>query len=125
MVYAELKSIASAYMRQERVNHVLQPTALVHETYLRLIQQKAIQWKGRVHFYCVASLLMRRILVNNARRRRIEECALTMTAPLGPSGAVGSAIDIEALNEALTKLEQVDQRQCRLVELRYFRRHVG
>ena len=120
LVYAELKSLAAAYMRQERGNHVLQPTALVHETYLRLIQHKSIQWKNRAHFYCVAALLMRRILVDHARRRRLEERLLTVTAPVEWMQEGRAPVDFEALNEALTRLEQVDPRQCRLVEMRYF-----
>lgn len=119
LVYAELKDLAKAYMRQERVGHVLQPTALVHETYLRLIRQKAIQWKSRVHFYGVAALLMRYILVEHARRRKAERRALTVTG-LEQSRGDAPGIDLEALDEALTRLARIDPRQCRVVELRYF-----
>jgi RNA polymerase sigma-70 factor (ECF subfamily) len=120
LVYSELKDLAKAYMRQERAGHVLQPTALVHETYLRLIQQKAIQWKSRVHFYGVAALLMRYILVEHARRRRVERRALTVTGLEQTSSSGAPGIDVEALDQALTRLARIDPRQCQVVELRYF-----
>jgi RNA polymerase sigma-70 factor, ECF subfamily len=120
LVYAELKDLAKAYMRQERTGHVLQPTALVHETYLRLVRQKEIQWKSRVHFYGVAALLMRYILVEHARRRRVEQRVLTVTGLDQSSDASAPGVDVEALDEALTRLASIDPRQSRVVELRYF-----
>ncbi len=120
LVYSELKELANAYMRQERAGHVLQPTALVHETYLRLIQQKQIQWKSRVHFYGVAALLMRYILVEHARRRKVEQRALTVTGFQKSPSVDGPGVDVEALDEAMKRLERIDSRQCRVVELRYF-----
>jgi RNA polymerase sigma-70 factor (ECF subfamily) len=120
LVYAELKGLAKAYMRQERTGHVLQPTALVHETYLRLVRQKEIQWKSRAHFYGVAALLMRYILVEHARRGRVERRILTVTGLDKSAGDAAPGIDVEALDEALTRLASIDPRQSRVVELRYF-----
>jgi len=119
LVYTELKGLAQAYMRHERGGHLLQPTALVHETYLRLVRQKTVQWKNRVHFYGVAALLMRYILVEHARRRKVERRALGVTG-FPDQNADVMGVDIEALDEALTRLAGVDERQCRVVELRYF-----
>jgi len=119
LVYAELKNLAQAYMRQERAGHVLQPTALVHETYLRLIRQKSIEWKSRVHFYGVAALLMRYILVEHARRRTVEQRSLTVSG-FQIDSQTNPDVDIQALDEALDRLEKMDARQCRVVELRYF-----
>jgi RNA polymerase sigma factor (TIGR02999 family) len=120
LVYAELKELAKVYMRQERAGHVLQPTALVHETYLRLVRHKEIQWRSRVHFYGVAALLMRYILVEHARRRRVEQRALTVTGFQLSARPDAAGVDLEALDEALTRLARMDPRQCRVVELRYF-----
>jgi len=119
LVYAELKNLAQAYMRQERAGHVLQPTALVHETYLRLVRQKSIEWKSRVHFYGVAALLMRYILVEHARRRTVEQRSLTVSG-FQIDSQTNPDVDIQALDEALDRLEKMDARQCRVVELRYF-----
>jgi RNA polymerase sigma factor (TIGR02999 family) len=120
LVYHELKRLARAYMRKERAGHILQPTALVHETYLRLARQESTQWSSRVHFYGVAGLLMRRILVDHARRRQVEERILTVTSFESPGAVDGAAIDVQALDEALERLARIDARQCRVVELRYF-----
>jgi RNA polymerase sigma-70 factor (ECF subfamily) len=120
LVYCELKDLAKAYMRQERTGHVLQPTALVHETYLRLVRQKEIQWKSRIHFYGVAALLMRYILVEHARRRRVEQRILTVTGLDISIDSSAPGVDVEALDEALTRLASIDPRQARVVELRYF-----
>jgi len=119
LVYDELKRLARAYMRKERSGHVLQPTALVHETYVRLLRQERTQWASRVQFYGVAGLLMRRILVDHARRRRSEQGALTVTAMDRPESG-GTTLNILVLDEALDRLAQIDLRQCRVVELRYF-----
>lgn len=119
LVYAELKKLARAYMQQERAGHILQPTALVHETYLRLVRRKSIEWESRAHFYGVAGLLMRRILVDHARRRQIERGAITLTAFEDRTGSQ-AGIDIQALDQALERLARIDPRQCQVVELRYF-----
>jgi RNA polymerase sigma-70 factor, ECF subfamily len=114
LVYAELKKLARAYMRKERAGHLLQPTALVHEAYLGLLRRKSIQWESRVHFYGVAGLLMRRILVDHARRRRVEQAALNLTGFDAPERS-SARIDIHALDEVLERLARIDPRQCQVV----------
>ena len=106
-------------MQKERAGHLLQPTALVHEAYLALVRRKSIQWQSRVHFYGVAGLLMRRILVDHARRRRVERASITLTG-FGNPATLNVRIDIRALDEALERLARIDPRQCQVVELRYF-----
>jgi RNA polymerase sigma factor (TIGR02999 family) len=123
-VYAELHTIARGYMRRERGKLTLQPTALVHEAYVRLVEQwHGGRWNGRAHFYGIAARLMRQILVDRARERRALKRAATR-APVSvskladPSG--GKEIDMLALHEALTDLAAIDPRQAEIVELRYF-----
>ncbi len=122
LVYAELRRRAAALMRRERGGHTLQPTALVHEAYLKLVDQK-LPWKDRAHFYGVAARAMREVLVDHARRRN--------AAKRGPGGARLSievaepsvsprTVDLLALDEALHALAALDERQARLVELRLF-----
>lgn len=124
LVYEELRAIAARYLRQERAGHTLQPTALVHEAYVRLIDQTSVRWNGRSHFLAVAAIAMRRVLVNHARaRRRLKRGGQEMKrVPL--DDAVGvleeRAGDLEALDEALTKLAAMDPQQARIVELRFF-----
>ncbi|WP_321474191.1 ECF-type sigma factor [uncultured Paludibaculum sp.] len=120
LVYRELRELARSYMLRERIGHVLEPTALVHETYLRLVRSTSIRWKNRCHFYGVAALLMRRILVDHARRLRAERRALTVTGPELVSASGSAGIDVEVLSDALDRLASMDARQCRVVELRYF-----
>jgi RNA polymerase sigma-70 factor (ECF subfamily) len=123
LVYRELHRLAQAYMRRERVGHALQTTALVNEAYLRLIEADRQGWQNRVHFYAVAAKLMRHILVDFARSRdrikrggNLEQVsldeALTMTAD--------PTADLLNLDEALTTLSKLDERQCQVVELRFF-----
>ena len=124
MVYADLRRVAAGYMRREGAGHALQPTALVHEAYVRLIDQKQVKWRNRAHFFGVAAGLMRRILVDHARRRRAEKRGgdwerVTLTGDEVATDA-HKEIDVLALDEALERLAQFDPQQERIVELRYF-----
>ena len=126
-VYAELHHQAARAMRRESDEVTLQATALVNEAYLRLIDQSRVQWRNRAHFFGVAAQLMRRILVDHARRRRARKRGdgvrpLTLddaNAASGPTSA-GDVVDVLVLNEALERLAELDERQARIVELRYF-----
>ena len=123
LVYAELRRLAGRYMRRERPDHTLQPTALVHEAYLRLVGQREISWQNRAHFFGVAAQLMRRILVDHARAHRAEKRGgheTKIALEEGLAFAQGKSADLLALDEALTRLAQQDPRQCRAVELRFF-----
>jgi len=123
VVYGELRKLASAYLRRERPDHTLEPTALIHEVYLRLVDQNVPQWNGRVHFYGVAARLMRQILVDHARRRAAaRRGGDQLKTPLVDAAvfSVEQAVDLMALDEALQKLEAVDERKCRVVEMRAF-----
>jgi RNA polymerase sigma-70 factor (ECF subfamily) len=122
-IYDELRRVAGHYMRQERVNHTLQPTALVHEAYARLVQQPAIPWQNRAHFFAAASRLMRNILVDHARARRADKRGgmqqqVTLDEAILPSH--NQSIDVLALHEALEQLTTLDARQGRVVELHFF-----
>ena len=121
MVYAELRKLAASYLRRERPDHTLQPTALVHEAYLRLVGQEIVNWESRSHFFGVAARLMRQILVDHARRLRAgkragRKVSLEDTVSL----AQGRSANLTALDDALTLLEKFDARKCKVVELRYF-----
>jgi RNA polymerase sigma factor (TIGR02999 family) len=123
LVYDELRRLASRYLRHEPIDHTLQPTALVHEAYMRLIDQRKVQWRNRAHFYGVAAQIMRRILVDHARTHRAEKRgAGWKRVPLIenelPAGS--EAVDVLALDEALDRLAAFDPQQGRIVELRYF-----
>jgi len=121
LVYKELRRLAASHLRKERKSHTLQPTALVHEAYLRLVDQNSPTWKNRSHFYGVASQLMRRILVDHARKRQADKRAgqrVTMEEVV--SFQPERSRELLALDEALTTLQKVDQRKSRAVELRYF-----
>ena len=124
IVYADLRRLAGGYMRRESADHALQPTALVHEAYVRLIDQKQVKWRNRAHFFGVAAGMMRRILVDNARRRRAEKRGgewERVTLAGDEVAANGQAeIDVLALHEALERLAEFDPQQERIVELRYF-----
>jgi len=124
LVYADLRRQASRYMRREPAGHALQPTALVHEAYVRLVDQQRVKWRNRAHFYGVAANLMRRILIDEARARKAEKRGdgwerVTLSDVDVPA-AGSSAIDILALHEALERLAAFDARKERIVELRYF-----
>jgi RNA polymerase sigma factor (TIGR02999 family) len=123
LVYDELHRLARAQFARERRDHTLQPTALVHEAYLRLMDHQALDWKGRTHFFALASTTMRRILISHARRHRSAKrgqggVAVTLCEEHAVAEARG--VDLIALDAALAGLERLDPRQCRVVELRYF-----
>ena len=123
-VYDELRRRAARCFRHERANHTLQTTALVHEAYLRLIEQERVKWKNRDHFFAVAAQAMRRILVDHAKykhraKRGGAECDLQLDSRIDAATAQ-SNIDIPALDQALSRLAAFDPDQERLVELRYF-----
>lgn len=121
LVYKELRQLAASQLRKERKSHTLQPTALVHEAYLRLVDQKNPNWQNRSHFFGVASQLMRRILVDHARKRQADKRA-------GQRVSLEDAVSFQrergrellALDSGLIALEKVDPRKCRAIELRYF-----
>jgi RNA polymerase sigma-70 factor (ECF subfamily) len=119
LVYEDLHQLARAYMREDHARGILQPTALVNETYLRLLQQKVAAWKSRAHFFGVAALLMRRILVDEARRRAVS-VRVMQEAGRERGESQGLTFTLEALDEALTRLSLQDPRQAEVVELRYF-----
>ncbi len=123
LVYYELRRLARRFMRAERPGHTLQPTALVHEAYLRLAGQREITWQNRAHFFGVAAQLMRRILVDHARARQAEkrgghEQRVSLDEAL--EYTEGKAGDLVALDGALDRLAERDPRQGRVVELRFF-----
>lgn len=122
-VYDELRHLAATYLRGERPNHTLQPTALVHEAYLRLIDQKKINWANRAQFMAIAARMMRRILVNHAVARKTAKRGSGIT-PLNLDAALDvfdrRAVSAVALNQALQELESLDPRQAQIVELRFF-----
>lgn len=122
LVYAELHDIASIYLRGERPDHTLQPTALVNEAYLRLAAQRTVEWKSKSHFLGIAAQAMRRILVDHARRHRATKRGggNFVTLDEGVVGEDAQLLDVIALHEALTGLSAVDERQGRIVELRFF-----
>ena len=123
LVYEDLRRRAAAYLRRERAEHTLQPTALLHETYLRLVGQQRVAWQNRAQFFGLAAQMMRRILVDHARAQR---------AAKRPAGAVKVTLDdrigqidpadcdVLLLNQALDELSSFDPQQARIVELRYF-----
>lgn len=122
LVYEELRRLARSYLRRERGDHTLQPTALVHEAYLRLIDQ-TVEWQNRAHFYGIAAQMMRRVLVNHARERAADKrgaewrkISLENVENLGAN----QPLDVLALDEALQSLEKFDARKCRVVEMRFF-----
>ncbi len=122
LVYNQLRRIARQCLAGQPHNHTLQSTALVHEAYLRLVDHTSVRWDNRVHFFAVAAQLMRRILVDHARRKRAKKrggdaVTLLISEPI----ASGSCeLDLIALDDALNKLAALDERQCRLVEMRFF-----
>ena len=123
LVYDELRRIAGQYLRRERAGHTLQPTAVVHEAYLKLVGQRRVRWQNRAHFFAVAAQLIRRILVDHARARAAAKRGgglppLALERAPGPAG--GRDLDVLALDETLRRLSTLDPRQARLVELRFF-----
>ncbi len=122
LVYHELHRLAERYMRDERADHTLQPTALVHEAYLKLVEQRSTSWRNRAHFLAIAAQAMRRILVDHARRHRAAKRGGGRNVTLHDqmARAEGFDIDLLALDQALGRLEEQDPRSLRVVELRYF-----
>jgi RNA polymerase sigma factor (TIGR02999 family) len=122
IVYDELRRLARRYMRQERSSHSLQSAALVNEAYLRLVDYKRMQWQNRAHFFAISSQLMRRILVDHARRRNQKRGAAFVHVPLDDAAAIagGSAIDLVALDDAMNALQRLDPRKVQVVEMRFF-----
>jgi RNA polymerase sigma factor (TIGR02999 family) len=123
LVYDELHRLARVQFARERRDHTLQPTALVHEAFLRLMDHEAIDWQGRTHFFALASTTMRRILVSHARKHQAAKRGQGGVAvTLSEDHAVAPArdVDVVALDAALAELARLDPRQCRVVELRYF-----
>ena len=123
VVYQELRRLAQHYLRQERPDHTLQATALVHEVYLKLIDTKAVRWENRAHFFAVTAQVMRHILVDLARQRRAQKRGggqkVAFDETLGVPEDSGT-VNLVALDEALDRLAAVDARQGRIIELRYF-----
>ena len=123
LVYAELRRIAARQLRHERAGHTLQPTALVHEAYLRLVDQRSVDWQNRAHFFGVAAQVMRRILVDHARRKAAKKRgAGARRVPLEEANETEapSEIPVLALDQALARLEQLDRELAQIVELRTF-----
>ncbi|MBV8890703.1 MAG: RNA polymerase subunit sigma-70 [Acidobacteria bacterium] len=123
LVYDELRRLAASYLRRERVDHTLQPTALVHEAYLRLSQQEKVQWQDKHHFFGVIAQLMRRILVDSARRRLgAKRGSGGAKVPLTEAFAMSKQrpADLVALDDALKRLSEIDNRQSQVIELRVF-----
>jgi len=123
LVERELHRLAHSYMRREDPDHTLQTTALINETYLRLIDQRKVQWQNRAHFFGIAAQIMRRILLNYARdQNRMKRGGRTIHVSLSEAMVMPAEKDREliALNDALTRLEAIDERKSKVVELRYF-----
>jgi RNA polymerase sigma-70 factor, ECF subfamily len=123
LVYDELKQLAASQLRRERDEHTLGPTALVHEAFFRLVDQRSVSWQGRAHFFGVAAQAMRRILVDHARRRSAAKRGRQHQVTLDSEAAGADeapADEVLAVDEALERLAAVDPRQAKLVELRYF-----
>lgn len=123
VIYHELKKIAARHLRRERPDHTLQPTELAHEAFIRLIDVSDVDWQGRAHFFAVAAQMVRRILVDHARARLsqkrgggMEKVDLTEVAAV----SCGPDEDLLALDEALRELQTFDERQSRIIELRFF-----
>jgi RNA polymerase sigma-70 factor (ECF subfamily) len=123
LVYDELRSLAARYLRQERPNHTLQPTALVHEAYVALARKRGVEWHGKTHFLATAASQMRRVLVDYARQRNalkrgghVQMVSLEEHDAITPDGV----LDILAIDQALERLEQLNVRQKDVVEMRLF-----
>lgn len=123
IVYAELRRLAAAYMRRERPGQTLQPTALVHEAYLRLLRQRPVSWVNRAHFLAIAARLMREVLIERARARRTGKRGgplqrVTFDERLAVD--LGRDVDLLTLHELLTRFAAIDPGRARIVELRFF-----
>ena len=129
LVYSELRRLASNYLRRERQGHTLQPTALVNEAYLKLVDQKNVKWQNRAQFFGVSAQLMRRILVDHARAHQADKrggsdqqrLSITSAGELGAKQLASEpVIDLLALHDALNELAVIDLQQSRIVELKFF-----
>ena len=123
LVYDELRRQAARYLRREQAGHSLQTTALIHEAYVRLVDQRNVQWQNRAHFFGIAAQMMRRILVDHARtKKRVKRGGSNIRISLGDADIAvkGQEIDIVALDAALERLAAIDEQQSRVVELRFF-----
>ncbi len=123
LVYDELRRLADHYLRRERVDHTLQGTALVHEAYIRLIDQNRVQWQNRAHFFGVAAQMLRRILVDHARAHKTAKrggAAMTLALDEALATPEQRDLDLVALDDCLTALAAIDPQQSKVVELRYF-----
>lgn len=123
-IYDELRRLASSYLRRERSNHTLQPTALVHEAYMKLIDQSRVKWQNRAHFFGIAAQVMRRILMDHARKHTAEKRGGDAELlPIEEEILIVShdkSAELIALDDALQQLAEMDERKARIVELRYF-----
>lgn len=124
VVYNELHRLASSHMRRQRSDHTLQPTALVHEVFLRLVDQSKSNWKDRAHFMALAATAMRQILIKHARGKNTAKRGggwrqITLDEAVTPPDE-SKTLDFIALDDALTKLGKLSERQCRVIELRFF-----
>lgn len=123
LVYDELRKMARQYLRRERDDHTLQPTALVNEAFMRLVDQQHVNWQNRAHFFAIAANMMRRILINHAEAHRAAKrggSERKVTLDEAMSVFAERDIDLLALDEALTRLSEFDKEQSRIVELRFF-----
>jgi len=123
LVYNELRRLAGSYMRRERTDHTLQATALVHEAYLKLVEQRSVDWQGRAHFFGVAAQLMRRILIDHARAHlRDKRGGGVIPVPLDEAlvFAPEQSSELVKLDQSLERLAKLDPRQSKIVELRFF-----
>ena len=124
LIYGELRSLANNYLRRERTDHTLQPTALVHEAYMKLIDQTQVKWQNRAHFFGIAANIMRRILVDYARKHGANKRGgAAEKIPLEEEIMIvseGKSAELLALDEALKNLSEIDEMKSKIVELRYF-----
>jgi RNA polymerase sigma factor (TIGR02999 family) len=123
LVYAELRRLARLYMRRERANHTLETSALINEAYLRLVDQRKVEWQDRAHFFAVAAQIMRNILIDHARKyQSAKRGAGAKKVPLEEATIVNRqrASELVALDDALVSLSAFDERKCRIVELQFF-----
>jgi len=122
LVYQELRKLADSYLRRERSDHTLQPTALIHEAYMRLADQRLPEWRNRSHFFGVAAQIMRQVLVDAARKHKAAKRGSGAKTSLDESVVVSTsrAPDLVALDDALLELAKFDERKVRVVELKYF-----
>ena len=124
-VQGELRRLAASYLRRERGGQTLQPTAVVNEAYIRLLPQRGVSWENRAHFFGIAAKMMRRVLVDHARRRHAAKRDAGPAEPVSISGVASPAreadhVDVLALHDALSKLAELDSRQSEIVEMRFF-----